>query len=362
MQHEQEVRRIQILCVEDEVDFLENIVEELTDAGFKALPAQSAASALETLSHTRPDLILCDVAMPGMDGYALLEKIRSQQPELADVPFVFLTAHSDPNQIAAGKWAGVDDYLVKPVDFDLLLATIHARLRQVARIHEQYKNVVAPVHNAMQQLHEPYRQTGTAQIMSALDHVSFGIILIDALGTIAFMNHTALQITDNLPGLIIDNRFVRSGQRSIAALGLAVEHALQHRSVEDDHYECVPLPRPDGARDLLCMVCGVPPHQQARPTDIAISIIVSDPAQRHALAPHMLESLFGLTPTEARVATAFAQGMRTADIAREFDISPTTVAFHKRNLFEKTQTRRQADLVALLLALPVVNRPPSFER
>ena len=76
----------------------------------------------------------------------------------------------------------------------------------------------------------------------------------------------------------------------------------------------------------------------------------------------MLEKLFGLTPTEANVATAFAQGLRTVDIARQFDISPTTVAFHKRNLFEKTQTHRQADLVALLLSLPVAEVSPSFER
>src|SRR5690625_5076917 len=123
MQVELQPQPAQILCVEDEIDFLENITEELSEAGFEVLPAHSATQALEWLQTKRPSLILCDIAMPETDGYELLKKIRAHHPELAEVPFVFLTAHSHPQQIAAGKWAGVDDYLVKPVDFDLLLAT-----------------------------------------------------------------------------------------------------------------------------------------------------------------------------------------------------------------------------------------------
>jgi len=359
---DQAQRGAQILCVEDEIDFLENITEELTEAGFSVLPAQSAEQALTLLQTHRPDLILCDVAMPGTDGYALLEHTRSEHPHLADVPFVFLTAHSHPEEIAAGKWAGVDDYLIKPVDFDLLLATLHARLRQVERIREQHGNGAGHVHEAMAQLQKKQNHHGMEQVVRALDHVNFGLVLIDASGKIRFMNRMAQRIVTESPGLVVNDVFVRSGSLPLARLGLAVESVLAERGSGHDYYECVSLSRPDSARDLLCMVCALPLQEPAKDTDIAISVIVSDPSQRHALAPAMLETLFNLTPTEANVATAFAQGMRSVDIARQFDISPTTVAFHKRNLFEKTQTHRQADLVALLLSLPVAEVSPSFER
>lgn len=65
-----------------------------------------------------------------------------------------------------------------------------------------------------------------------------------------------------------------------------------------------------------------------------------------------LETLFKLTPSEGRIAWAFAQGLRPEQIAEAFGVTPTTVAFHKRNIFQKTQTNRQADLIALLLTLP----------
>ena len=98
--------------------------------------------ALDRLEDCRPDLILCDIAMPVMDGYALLRVIRESMTDLADVPFVFLSAQDGSDQIAQGKYAGADDYLVKPVNFDLMLATIAARLRQVQRVRNKLSSVI----------------------------------------------------------------------------------------------------------------------------------------------------------------------------------------------------------------------------
>src|SRR5690606_32396059 len=128
-----------------------------------------------------------------------------------EIPFLFLSALGDPREIVQGKRLGADDYLVKPIDYDLLLATVHARLRQVARI-----------------------------------------------------------------------------RTSLVSEGAA----------------------PDAAS---------------------------------------LSAAFGLTPAEARVAMALTQGKALAKIAGDLNVSRTTIAFHMRNLFQKTGTRRQAELVALLL-------------
>src|SRR5690606_30486081 len=124
-----------ILCVEDELDLLRDTAEELSDAGFTPLLASNSEDALEQIRMTRPDLILCDISMPGQDGFGLLRAVQDMAPDYAGIPFVFLTALSDPREVVEGKRLGADDYLVKPIDYDLLLATIEARLRQVKRIH-----------------------------------------------------------------------------------------------------------------------------------------------------------------------------------------------------------------------------------
>lgn len=203
--------RALILCIEDEEILRRDIADELAEAGYEVLEAGNGEAALELLCTVRPDLILCDISMPGLNGYQVLEAAQARGADFADIPFIFLSALGDPREIVEGKRRGADDYLVKPVDYDLLLATIHARLRQIRRI----------------------------RLMQA---------------------------------------------------------------AEETGYDAAAISR-----------------------------------------------MFGLTPTEARVAQALAQGRSRAEIANDFGISATTVAFHMRNIFQKTGTGRQAELVALLL-------------
>lgn len=200
-----------ILCVEDEEALRRDIADELVEARYAVVEACDGERALDLLDTTRPDLILCDISMPGLNGYEVLKAVQERGADYADIPFVFLSALGDPREIVEGKRLGADDYLVKPIDYDLLLATVHARLRQIARI------------------------------------------------------------------------------------------------------------------------------RSARPAD--------DPAADAAI----LAASYGLTPAETRIALALAEGRQLAQIAASFNISRTTVAFHMRNIFQKTRTSRQAELVALLL-------------
>src|SRR5690554_535978 len=114
------------------------LAAELLDAGYQVAQAANGRQALDVLCNFRPDLILCDIALPVMDGYELLRSVRQTRPDLSDVPFVFLSAQDGSGQITQGKHAGADDYLVKPVNFELMLATIAARLRQVQRIRNAH--------------------------------------------------------------------------------------------------------------------------------------------------------------------------------------------------------------------------------
>lgn len=123
-----------ILCIEDETDLRENIVEELNDAGYETIEAANGQEGLDAILACKPDLVLCDIRMPVMDGHQLLKHVRENLPDLADTPFIFLTALDSRDNVVSGKILGADDYLTKPIDFDLLLATVKARFEQLGRI------------------------------------------------------------------------------------------------------------------------------------------------------------------------------------------------------------------------------------
>lgn len=201
--------RSSILCVEDEEDLRRDIADELAEAGYAVIEARNGEEALDLLRTIRPDLILCDISMPGLNGYDMLNAVQAKGSAHASIPFVFLSALGDPREIVEGKRLGADDYLVKPIDYDLLLATVHARLRQIDRLR-------------------------SSSSVSGIDDGAF----------------------------------------------------------------------PSG---------------------------------------------FALTEAEMRVARALTEGRSLRLIAADFGISRTTVAFHLRNIFQKTGTARQAELVALLL-------------
>ena len=209
-----EEKRPIILCVEDEEQLRRDIADELIEAGYDVIEACNGEEALESLRRSRPDLILCDISMPGLSGYEVLNALEAKGSDYAETPFVFLSALADPRQIAEGKRLGADDYLVKPIDYDLLLATVDARLRQIERI-----------------------------------------------------------------------RSARQAQ--------------------------------DANLDAMA-----------------------------------LSARFGLTTTETRIAMALVDGTPPPLIARDFQVSRTTVAFHIRNIFHKTGTNRQAALVSVLLKTP----------
>jgi DNA-binding response OmpR family regulator len=126
-------RRRKILCIEDDRDTAALISEELIDRGFEVRTAYNGRDGLSAILKEPPDLVLSDIGMPGMSGFELLERLTSMEPRFESMPFVFLTALGDHDNELKGWQLGADDYLTKPVDYDVLAALITARLARVAR-------------------------------------------------------------------------------------------------------------------------------------------------------------------------------------------------------------------------------------
>lgn len=124
-----------ILIVEDQAPMRRNIALMLELEGYEVLTAENGRVGLELARSARPDLVLCDVMMPEMDGYGVLQGLRGDKAT-ATLPFIFLTAKGDKPDVRIGMNFGADDYLTKPVVRDDLLAAIQVRLTKAEAVEE----------------------------------------------------------------------------------------------------------------------------------------------------------------------------------------------------------------------------------
>ena len=120
-----------ILVVDDSALIRQVITDALTPAGFDVSAAADGSAALQQVAETRPDLIIADILMPVMDGWALCEEIR-RTPATADIPIIVLTTERDVPKRIKGLEMGVDDYMCKPFSKEELVARVNAVLRRAA--------------------------------------------------------------------------------------------------------------------------------------------------------------------------------------------------------------------------------------
>jgi DNA-binding NarL/FixJ family response regulator len=122
-----------LLLIEDHAPLRRNLEEILTLEGHRVLAAGDGPTGLRLAHEQRPDLVLCDIMLPGMDGLEILARLRADAATRG-MPFIFLTAKGEPRDIRAGMNLGADDYLPKPVILVDLLASIRARLDRAANV------------------------------------------------------------------------------------------------------------------------------------------------------------------------------------------------------------------------------------
>lgn len=190
-----------ILCIEDEADIRDLLVNELSAYGYEAIEADDGMTGLEAIIGQKPDLVLCDVTMPRKDGHALVEELRSDHPEFADLPFIFLTALADPEHVVEGKRLGADDYLTKPIDFDLLMATVEARLRQVQRMSQRKKDQMVKLYRSLQGAGDD--PDAVASLQESLDQHAVASPSPNAPGVASAMHDRIKALTEASNGTIV---------------------------------------------------------------------------------------------------------------------------------------------------------------
>jgi DNA-binding NarL/FixJ family response regulator len=125
-----------ILIIEDQAPMRRNVALMLELEGYATCVAENGRVGIEVARKERPDLILCDVMMPELDGYAVVQTLR-EDASFANTPFIFLTAKSDRGDVRIGMNFGADDYLTKPVVRDELLIAIETRLARSQALQQR---------------------------------------------------------------------------------------------------------------------------------------------------------------------------------------------------------------------------------
>ena len=132
-----------ILVIDDEQIILDSVRDVLQLSGYRVLTAANGNEALQVLNQERPALIISDIMMPRMNGYQFYQRVRNN-PQWLWIPFIFLTAKGEQEDVRYGKELGVEDYLTKPIEPSDLLAAVAGRLARFRQLEAQ--GGVAPDH------------------------------------------------------------------------------------------------------------------------------------------------------------------------------------------------------------------------
>jgi DNA-binding response OmpR family regulator len=132
-----------ILFIEDSDEIRENTAEILELANYVVYTAANGKEGIEIALQQHPDLVICDILMPVLDGYGVLHSLN-KHPEFKNTPFIFLTAKSERADIRKGMELGADDYIVKPFSGTELLSAVETRLKKREQAGEGFLNSVAP--------------------------------------------------------------------------------------------------------------------------------------------------------------------------------------------------------------------------
>lgn len=149
-----------ILLIEDNLEVRENTAEILELAGYRVVTAENGKVGVEAAMQQKPDLIICDIMMPVLDGYGVLHLLRKNE-QLQNIPFIFLTAKAERTDFRKGMDMGADDYITKPFTDIELLNAIERRLQKVELLKKEY---AADIHG----LHDFMRDAGREDALKAL--------------------------------------------------------------------------------------------------------------------------------------------------------------------------------------------------
>lgn len=229
-----------ILVIEDEPDIQSAVMDWLEFEGYEPLGADNGRIGLEMIYQHRPDLIMCDIAMPEMDGHQVLIEVRSNL-DTTHIPFIFLTAAADRASIRLGMNMGADDYLTKPFTHAELLKTVRARLEKKAILDMQFQTQLEMFESALSEEREKRLLKSRLSAMFAHDFRNSLASILSSSGIIR-------NYQDRLSPEQRENHLDRI-DGSVHILTQMVDEMLMVAEMEGGHLAC--YPRPTNVKQLV---------------------------------------------------------------------------------------------------------------
>ncbi len=160
-----EITKIKVLCVEDEQEIRDTMAEILRDEGFEVYEAGNGQEGFNSFLQVKPNIIISDIMMPEVDGYGFLKMVRESKDKNNAVPFIFLSALGQKENLIKGIDLLANDYLVKPIDFDFLIAKIKEKAGNAMKVQK--------IHNAgIKNLKSQIATILPNEVSSYLDNIS----------------------------------------------------------------------------------------------------------------------------------------------------------------------------------------------
>ncbi len=345
--------RKKILVVEDSVD-MQRYLESILEREYAVVTASNGADGLSRAEQHGPDLVLADVMMPGMDGYELTRRIKSD-PSLAGIPVILLTAKADAFMKIEGFGHGADDYVVKPFDSIELAARVKAHLamkelrdeaiRQRNALAEQKAELEHTVEELVQA--ELRLEKSEKRFREMAELLPSAIVELDTESRVMYANRAGFGLfgfTENeLDRGIRFTEFLHAGDRE------RFETHMREiaRSGGDRLYEY--RFRSRGGKEIVGLLKSVPLYAENKVSGARATITEVKTFLDLALLPD--EGFYGefaLSEREKEVLLLVLKGYKNRDIGEKLFIAERTVKKHMASIFQKTKTSTRNELMRLV--------------
>lgn len=319
-----------ILLVDDDQIVLDTLSYGLRQANYIVEPCVDARRALLAYQSSPPDLAILDIGLPDMGGTVLARALLREQYR----PILILSSHSEPEWVDRAIGSGVIGYLVKPLSAQQLIPSIETALARFGEINRRIAGKFGGKFMTEEQL------------VAAMDQFPVGIVIIDQDHHIILSNSQARQLIASERVLLNKYGKLRSTDKAgefVAMLERSLDPAAGPTAA------AMTLPGPGKLNNIELWGTCLP---GANDDSQRSAVIVINDSSRATVAPsNLLESLYGFTEKESKLAHALTNGLTISQYCEQTFVTPNTARTHLKSIYRKTSTNRQTDLVRLLSRL-----------
>lgn len=296
-----------ILIVDDTPENLAVLSDMLSEADYRVLVATDGLSALEQIEYLKPDIVLLDVLMPGIDGFETCRRLKNN-PETAAIPVIFMTGLSELDDLLTGFGEGAVDYIVKPIRPPEVLARVHAQLAQRRNLQ---------------------------RAEDTLRKIALAALAFNRSGAITWLTADTVQLLqDGYPDIFPSKQFIQVGSLLPAPM-LSQINAQLKSGLSETSDSNVAIGQQYSGKIITC--------QQSDEYLLLIQ-------KRHQEWDEAsLKAAFGLTPREAEILMWISRGKTNKEVGLILDTSPRTVNKHLEHIFEKLGVPTRTAAVAKVL-------------